>query len=68
MEKELLKKIKKASENDSGICHECGVKYGTSSEGEGTACLNACPICGKEEYLLPCRHYGYLLKTIEENK
>jgi len=67
MEKNVLKKIKKASENDSGVCHECGIKYGSSHQGAGTACWGACPICDKEEYLLPCRHYSYLLKTIEEN-
>lgn len=52
--------------NSDYICHGCGEKYGKYRSGVHTASMGDCGICGKREYLMPQRHYGYFLENKEK--
>ena len=48
------------------VCIPCGVQYLTDKQkGQGgvvTANKGICGLCGKEEYVVPIRHYNNLQK------
>ena len=58
----MTKQLNEALETAEYVCQDCGIKYGTETEGIETYHLGECDVCKKSRQLCHVRRYNYLRK------